>query len=180
VLADAPADARDAARVAMIADAVSERVENETSRSFVTRTLTETRNGNGKRAMRLRMFPVIAMTSLSVTDTPGGTPHALVLNTDYDLDARKGEVRLRAGVFTRGFQNVSAGYSAGFGAQDSATLPADIYQAALDYVKFTYQRLSSDAVVASSINIGPSSVMVLPGIPKDIQRVIDQWGVVRL
>lgn len=171
-------DTRDSPRIVQIADAVSARIESQTKRVFVTRAFTETRNGTGTRSLRLHQFPVTALTSLAVTDVPGGTTTTLALGTDFDLNPVMGELRLRQGVFTRGFQNIAIAYSAGFDAQDGPLIPPDLYQAGLDYVKYILDRVASGAVLASSIRVGPSDVVVLPGIPKDIQAVIDSWTLV--
>ncbi len=169
------AETADDARLALVADGVSARIESETRRVFVTRSLTEVRDGDDRRTLRLRTYPVESIDSLTVADDAGGTPVALVEGTDYDVDFRIGEIRLRTRVFTRGFQNVAVIYTAGFDAQDGADLPADIYQAGLDYVKFAYKRTQSDGLASSSVTTGGVSGTFIPAPPKDVLAVLDSW-----
>lgn len=169
------ADGSDDARIVRVADAISERVESYCNRLFVTRTVTDGYDGTGSPAMFLRDYPVVAMTSLSVKDSPVASPTPLTEGVDYDVDKRTGRVQLRTRRFPRGFQNVAAVYTAGWGAQDAPELPQDVVQAALDYMKLVWTELTTNAVAATSVSVGPSSFVLKPGIPWGIKQVLESW-----
>lgn len=161
-----------------LADAISERIEAHTGRVFVTRTVVDTLNGSGAVRLFLRKMPVVSLSSLTLKDTPDQvTPTPLVSGTDIDLDLKTGIVRRRSGTFTKGFQNVVATYTAGWGAQDASTLPADVVFAGLKWIKAEWDERTSNAVAASSISIGPSSMILKPGLPAGIQATLNTWCV---
>lgn len=168
-------DSSQDALITQIADAVSQRVEAVTKRAFVTRSFTETRDGDGKLLLLLRHYPISVWTSFTVKDTPDGTPNPFVNGTDFDLDVRLGRLLMRVQAITRGFQNVVATYTAGFDAQDGAALPQDVYEAGLDYVKVVYSEFDANAIAANSVALGPSTFVLKPQLPYGIKSVLDQW-----
>lgn len=162
-------------QIVQMADAVSQRIETVTNRYFVARSLTETYDGNGTRRLFLRKAPIVSLSTLTITDLPGGTPVTYTNGTDFDIDPRLARVQLRSGAFTRGFQNVVVPYQAGFGAQGDPALPDDVYQAGLDYVKAVYAEWSANAIAATSVSIGGSTFVLKPDIPPGIKAVLNQW-----
>lgn len=157
--------------VTQIADAVSERIESETNRVFVTRAVSETHDGDGSRRVWLRRFPVVSVASLSAVLRLGDTPTSYTYLTDYDINLLTGELRMRTSALNRGWQNVTAAYTAGFGAQDAATLPADVVQAGLDWVKVLYDKKVNGPVIA----LGHSQPAVAGDIPTPIRSTIARW-----
>ena len=167
------------AALARIADRASELIERETGVYFVTRTVSaETYNGDGSRVLRLRRYPVTSITTLTIKDTQDGTP-TMLASGDFDLDKERGIIRLRSpavpAVFTALFQNVAVTYVPGFGAQDDAALPADIYAAGLDLAKMIWDEKQVGAIAASSMSIGPGNVSIKPDLPMHIKNTIDDW-----
>lgn len=163
--------------LAVIADAVSGRLESVTGRQYVTRTgVVEGYNGVGSRALLVRHFPVIAVASLTLKRSEADTPVTLVEGADFDVDKQAGEIRARQGIrFTAGFQNIVLTYSHGFDVQDGPALPADLVQAALSYVKLVYSEKTTNTDAASSVNIGNQNFILKPGIPWGIKSVLDNW-----
>jgi uncharacterized phiE125 gp8 family phage protein len=161
--------------LARFADAVSERIETFTQRAFVTRARTETIDGSGRASIRFSTYPVISVTTLSYRNT---LRDAFVdyLASDFVLDGQTGTVHLVCGEFPRSPLAVKGVLSVGFGAQDSATLPADVVQMGLDYVKFLYDRWKSDAIALGSVNVaaGGSAVFV-PDLPKEMKDALAPW-----
>jgi hypothetical protein len=153
---------------------VSARIEQQTSRVFVTRSgIVETWSGDGRRTHWLQRRPVVSLDSL-VVDT-----QTLVPTTNYYVDLASGRLDLTGGVFGFGVANCVVSYSAGWGAQDSVALPGDVYQAGLDYVKAVYDERVSGAIAASSVSLGPTAMLIKPGLPYGIKSVIDSWREVR-
>jgi uncharacterized phiE125 gp8 family phage protein len=163
--------------ITQIADAVSARIESKTGRIFVTRTVTaEKHDGNGTMQLMLRKFPVGTVSALTVTSTPGGTAVSYTSGTDFDLDTFAGRIQMRNDPFFAGFQNVSVTYTAGFGAQDNAALPQDVYEAGLEYCKAVYDEKTTGTIAATSVSMGGTSFMLKPGMPWHITEALCKGG----
>jgi uncharacterized phiE125 gp8 family phage protein len=162
-----------------IADGVSERIEQLTQRAFVTRLITETLDGNGRSSIRFNTFPIQTISQLR-TRTDLSFSFALVDPANYVLEGRTGIVHLKADVFPLGPLTVEGQINAGFGAQDGQTLPADVYQAGLDWVKFVYDRKAAGLVLAGSANMGNMSIALIPEPPKDVLSALQPWKKLRL
>ena len=158
--------------ITQIADGVTALIESKRRRTYVTRTLAEDRDGDGSNLIYLHELPVVTLTSVTIKRTPDGTPETIA-STDYDVDKPRGRLRLRSTIFTRGFANVSIGYDAGYGVQDAVTLPRDVYQAGLDIVKAIFDEVTTGAVAATSINVGPATFTVKPSWPKHVRAMLE-------
>ncbi len=158
--------------LAQCGDAASQRMEQATSRIFVARPVAEAWGGNGRPTWWLERRPVAGL----VLVVEGRT---LSVGTDYAVDADSGRVDLLSGVFPRGVANCRATYDGGFGPQDDPALPADVYQATLDWAKVIHDELVSGAIAATSVSVGPASMLIKPGLPPGIRAVIDSWKDVR-
>lgn len=168
------------ARIEQIADAASEFLEAETGWKFVTRTLTEIYNGDGSRLLFLRNGPIDSITSLTILRDEDDASPETIASSAFHVDKERRLLRLKThkdavDPFTRGFQNVTAVYVVGYGAQDSADLPADIVRAGLDLVKFGWTKYMSDGVAASQVTIGPGNLFFREDLPIEIQGVISRW-----
>jgi hypothetical protein len=163
------------ATLTRIADGVSERVDAYARRPFVTRSIVERRDGSGTQELPLRHFPVVSITQakyrFSLLDV-----WAVLDPVDYELDGFRGYVILTSLAWPAGRQTVEVTYNAGFGAQDAPTLPADVYQAGLDVVKFVYDRWKADTVSLGSVNVQEAgSAVLVPALPKDVKDAIDPY-----
>lgn len=175
------------AEIDRVADSVSEFLENETGWKFVTRELVETYNGDGTRLLRLRNGPLIdpgagIVTLLTILRDEDDLAPETIPSTAYHIDLERRLLRLKThkdavDPFTRGFQNVQVTYNVGFGAQDAATLPADIVRAGLDLCKYIWTEYTSGAIAASQISIGPGNVFLKPDLPLSVKQVIDRWRI---
>ena len=105
---------------------VSATIESFCNRTFASTVYTERRNGNDGYRLFLANGPVTAVSSVSV-DGIAIIPAPDALTSGYLADANT--VYLRGYTFTRGIQNVSVSYTAGF-----ATIPLDVAQACIELV----------------------------------------------
>ncbi len=122
--------ASDVAHDAMLeqrANEVTEELERETGRIYVSRTITETLHGTGTALLYLRAYPVSALTL-----TCDGVA---VDAADYVLDAEAGILTRKAGVWTKGVGNYAAAYTAGYA---RAALPASVVMLGVDLLRAKY------------------------------------------
>jgi len=114
---------------------VSQLIATWCSRNFVQASYSETYSGRGSQILTLRNWPVTAVASLSIDGTTISARSG-PLGNGYASDGER-QIGLNGYCFTRGFQNISIAYTAGY-----ATIPADLQMACLEWLKEVY--LSSD------------------------------------
>ena len=174
----AKGDSKDA-QLSRIADSVTQRIEAFTGRVFVTRSQVQLYTPTHETALYLRHFPVTAVTQVRSRQWLGDAL-TVVPPTDYDTDLVHGVLYALWVPFPAGIPNgIEVTYSAGFGAQDDATLPQDVVQAALDWSRYLYNRQGANLTALSNVTISGTSVSV-GAVPKDVQEALMPWRKLRL
>ena len=166
-------DASDDTLVEQTADYISDLLERVTSRQYVTRTLTEERDGNGAKDIGLHQWPIVAITSIKIKRTITDTTPEMIASTDYTMHKPTGRIRLHNTIFTVGFANCEFVYSAGEGTQDNAALTRSIYHAGLELVKSVYDEKKTGVIAASAVSLGSNTFNVRPEIAKQIRMAVD-------
>jgi uncharacterized phiE125 gp8 family phage protein len=102
-------------------DAASEAVEVWCNRVFTSAEFTEKHDGNGRIALFVRNLPVTDLASIAILDPDGETETIDNSGDDqFVYDAATGRVEFLPthtathGSFTRGFQNITVVYTAGY------------------------------------------------------------------
>ena len=107
-----------------------------TGRRLKSRSNSDVYDGDGSDILLLRDYPVNAVTSFQIVDEP--VP--LIIYEDFSLNAENGIIKTKNGrMVTKGFQNVSLTYTAGY-----STPPETIKEAVLLYVGHLYRRQYAD------------------------------------
>lgn len=165
------------ARVAQVADAVTAFLETETRRVFVSRSLTEVRDGTGTSLLQLWRYPIVSISTLTILRDVEDAAAETIASTDYRILSAQGKVQLKSAVtpFTAGLGNVTVTYTAGFGAQGSTALPQDIVNASLELIKLHYDQRWSGSIAANQVTLGPATFTVRQDIPWHVRRVIEDW-----
>ena len=154
-----------------IADGVTDRMERLTGRTFVNRAITELIDAKGRASAFLRTLPASAITSIRVRPNLQSAWETFG-TTEYELDAYIGQVHLINRTFYAGPLSAEIVYTAGYGAQDAATLPSDAVQCFLDYVSFCFKRQEAGMIMAGSQSFGGQSITLVPEPPKDLRDAI--------
>ena len=159
-----------------LADAVSEFIEAQTGRVFVTRSFTEVQNSKkGQDRIFLQNFPATAVTSVQVRWAPTDTSPETLSTDYYRVDLTKGVIWVHSYRLPEGFGCVTVGYSAGYGAQDATTLPRDVYAMGLELLKLIYTEKFTNRVGATSISLGGNNFIINPSWPKQIKDMLENW-----
>ena len=161
--------------LAQLADEASELIERHTKRKFVTRTITEIRDGDGGKYLYLHEYPVVTFTSLTVLRSPTDATPETVATTSYVVAKDRGVVYLHSDSLTVGTGNVTATFTCGYGAQDNTALPQDIVGVGKEIVKLLHVEKTTGAVAASSISVGNQTFVLRPDWPKHIKQTLDGW-----
>jgi hypothetical protein len=139
----------DDAMLSRLVSAASDYIQTWLGRTIASATYTETRDGTGGDRLMFSNYPVTAVTSLSVD----GISIPLAANSQqpgYLWNATS--IRTINGYsFTRGVQNVTVAYTAGY-----AATPNEIEQAAIELVSLRYK--DKDRIGQTSKSIGGESV----------------------
>jgi hypothetical protein len=161
----------DDAMLTGIADGVSARIENMISRKVVTQSVTERVDARGRDNLFLRHMPIVAVTEVKRRPDLRSSWET-ISSDDYEADSTVGRIWLKELTFYSGPLTAEVSYTTGYGAQDAATLPASLVNAALDYVAFCYRRSKAGLIMSSAADAAGSSVVVVPEPPRDIREAI--------
>jgi hypothetical protein len=163
-------------------DACSHAIQTYCNRVFAVRSVQDEirppREGDlptavaGIDPLQLSSWPVVTSdppTALSVIE---GHDTVLTLGEDFELDARRGRlIRLNLHRPCRWYDKAVVQYSAGY-----ATLPADVVDACIDFVKFRYFARMRDPSLKSENVVGVYEASYLwgtgPGGPDDMPATV--------
>jgi uncharacterized phiE125 gp8 family phage protein len=152
-----PIHATDAAHdtvLEALANAVTEQIERETGRIYLTRTITsETQSGDGTPLLLLRRYPVTSITTL----TENGEA---VASTAYWLESNAGILTKYDGLTwsTEDVGNIVCTYVAGYA---RASIPASVLSLGIDLLRARYLTWSSNTDVYQSIQLGATNLSPL-------------------
>jgi hypothetical protein len=157
--------------VERIVDGVSEYFNRRTRRNLRDAVYTALYlNGNGRTDFWLPNAPVTLLSSLALGSP---TPVALVVTTDYYLDAENGRLMKVSGEWTAGVHNLLITYTAGW----TATLmPGDLRLACLEQSALQYHRWKSKSWATQSTSMGGQSISVSDEhLIKGLDKVLDLY-----
>lgn len=146
--------ATDVAHDAMLevrANAVTEEIERETGRVFVSRSITQTLDGPGGPLLYLRGYPVTAVSSFTLDGDA-------VSSEDYVLDADAGILKRESGVWTAGVGNYVITYTAGYA---RASLPSSVLTLGAELLRARYLTWSANGDAFQSVQMGGTTLTPL-------------------
>lgn len=135
------------------ANAVTEDIERETGRVFVSRSITQTLNGTGHALLYLRGYPNVVIASFTCDGVA-------VDAADYVLDADAGILTRKSGVWTAGVGNYAITYTAGYA---RASLPASVLILGADILRSRYLSWTAGTDAFASVQMGGTTMQPLPG-----------------
>lgn len=145
------ADVQHDAMLEVRANAVTEEIERETGRIYVSRSVAETLDGPGHALLWLRGYPVTAIGSLTVDGVA-------VSSDDYVLDADGGCLKRKSGNWAKGIGNVAITYTAGYA---RAALPASVLTLGVELLRARYLAWSSNGDAFQSVQMGGTTLTPL-------------------
>jgi len=115
-------------RLINLINRVTDIMESWLKRKIKVRDYSEKYDGNGDYVLLLNQYPVNSISSLKI-DGIEQDP------SSYVLYGKRGEIRLLAGYFPKGYQNVEVTYNAGY-----SNIPGLIEQACIEEVVARFKR----------------------------------------
>jgi hypothetical protein len=165
----------DDALLTRLITAASQFIQTWLNRQIAQQAYTETRDGNGGRKLVFANAPVTAVASLTIDGiaippAPNPTTAGFVFSPTmlYLQGTIPGPSR-DIYVFSRGFQNVVVGYTAGY-----AATPPEIEQACIELVALRYKE--RDRIGQASKNLAGEVVsFAQKDMPADVQTMLAQY-----
>lgn len=161
--------------IAPLADATSQFIERQTGRTYVTRSFTEFYDTQAKqKCVFLYHSPIVAVTSVKLRWNAADTTQETITSDYYRAHLKRGMLELFGLSLPDSHQGLEVTYTAGYGAQDAATLPAEQYNLGLDLLKLLYTESQNNTIGASSVSIGNSNFLIKPDWPKQIKDMLSR------
>ena len=157
----------DDSMLARLITAASAFIASFLSRSILSASYVEYRDGPGGYTLSLLNYPITAVSALEIN----GVAMALATGTvNYGYQFNDRQIVMRGYKFSRGIRNVKVSYTAGY-----AAVPLDIEQACLELVAYKYR--SRDWVGQASKNVGAETVsFVTKEIPDNALGTLKRWS----
>lgn len=171
----------DAARLSTLIAAASAAIVRFCGRAFVSTAYTETYSGDGTTELLLRHYPLITLTTVTITDDDG-TEYDIATD-QFRLDEAAGIVHFKPDAdddytwWPEGTLNIEIVYTAGY-----ATVPDDVQEACVLTVAALYAAASTDPNLQSE-SLGDYSFTrrtAAEAIPAEAQRLLASYRDVRL
>jgi len=165
-------DTDEDALLAALINSASEAIERYTCRVFGSQEFTEYHDGAGRAAIVLRHLPVLSVASVHSDPDREFTEANLIDGADYTLDSEAGLIRLDAGTFAEGSQNVKVVYTAGYSA-----VPGDVALACRIVVAALWERSRRRHDGLSSDSTSGHALAYEAGWPAAVRRLLAPYVV---
>lgn len=156
----------DDALLTRLVTAASQFIQAWLGRTIAETAYSETRNGLGGTRLFLRHRPIVSVASVTV-DGVAIAPVAGPGQPGYLFDDNS--VYLAGTAFTRGQQNVTVAYTAGY-----ATTPPELEQACIALVALRYKERDRIGQVSKNL-AGEVVSFAQKDMPADVQTLLDQY-----
>jgi hypothetical protein len=158
--------ADDDALITSIVSSVTSEFQRYLGRDFLTASFVERYDGNDMPSLRTRQYPITAVSALTI----GGVSIPLAASSEGVGYMFNDEWMFLYGfLFTRGLQNISLSYTAGY-----SVVPTSLDIAAREQV--TYEYLKRNRIGEISRNIGGQVVSFqITEFAEGVQQVLDQF-----
>lgn len=160
-----PSNTDDDGLLADLVSGASTAVQEFIGRRILSASYTETRNGTGRCVLPMAHAPITAVGSITV-DSVAIPARTTVPGTGYSFDASL--VYLDGYTFTRGMQNITVIYTAGF-----TLVPRDLARATCEVATFMYRR--KDRIGESSKMFAQQTINYSRDLDPWTVRVLNQW-----
>jgi hypothetical protein len=148
--------------------AVTDAVQSYCDRLFAEAAYSEKYDGNGKDQLRLKQYPISAVTSLAIDDDAVDLTDA----DEYQLYADEGIICLPYGIFSKGRRNVEVAYTAGY-----STIPEDLEQAVIEWIALKWHERQENRIGITNKggNVAGSLSFAQDDIPPEVRKILDLY-----
>lgn len=166
------ADTTQTARVELLINAATGRLETMTDRLLKSRQVTEIRSGRKSSLIQLQQWPVTSVYSLKIDDLGQFPSTSLVNANDYAIADGGDGLRMINDVFPNGQGNIEVIYTAGYDATSHAANLAELELACLWLVEWFYRHRERQDMGRTSKSKGDETVGILAQMPEMIREIV--------
>lgn len=163
------------ARIELLINAATQRIETYTDRQLKERPQVEYRNGRRSNILMLRQWPVTTVQQVYVDDANAFTESTLLQPSEYRINDDGNGIVLVNSYFTQGFYNIKVVYTAGYNATYHPGKLAELELACLWLVEWYYKHRERGDMGRTSKSKGDESVGILSSMPPMIKEILDDY-----
>ena len=155
--------------ISLLIDAATAYIEQYCACTFESTgvSYSETYDGDGEVDIYLHHRPIIAVSSLVITDSADVAD--TIPATDYKIYATIGKIVLTEGdTFLTGDLNVAVTYTAG-----ETTLPPDVKLAFIKLLRWHKRKWTDNRDGVSSVSVGEQVINYEADVPAEIRKLLD-------
>jgi uncharacterized phiE125 gp8 family phage protein len=160
------------ARLELLINAATQRLETMTDRALKERLHVELRSGRRTNILMLKQWPVTNVTGLYFDDQSLFGPETAKSPSSYVIGDEGHSLILKSDFFPNGFHNIKVEYTAGYNANAHAGVLAELELACLWLVEWFYRHRERGDMGRTSKSKGDESVGILAEMPTMIQEII--------
>jgi uncharacterized phiE125 gp8 family phage protein len=165
-------DSSQNARLELLINSASQRLESMTNRKLLERTHTEYRSGKKSNSIILKEWPVSSITELCQDSESVFAPSTVMDPASYAIDNDKNSILLLKTVFFSGIRNIKVTYVAGYNSTDHAGNLSELELACLWMVEWFYRHRERQDMGRTQKSKGDESVGILAEMPTMIKEIV--------
>lgn len=163
------------ARLELLINAATQRIETITDRQLKERSHVEYRNGRRSNILTLRQWPITSVQQLYIDDTNEFSQSTLIDPSDYRITDNGDGILLLSTYFNQGYHNLKVVYTAGYNATFHPGKLAELELACLWLVEWFYRHRERGDMGRVSKSKGDESVGILAAMPPMIREILDDY-----
>lgn len=165
-------DSSQNARLELLINAASQRLETMCDRKLKERPHVEFRSGRRSNILTLQQWPVTQVTELNIDDASQFGQSTLIEPDKFTIADDGNSIILFHDVFPSGFHNIKVIYTAGYNATLHPGHVAELELACLWLVEWFYKHRERGDMGRTSKSKGDESVGILASMPDMIREIV--------
>lgn len=171
----ASAETSQDARLELLINAASQRMETMTDRALKSRSHVELRSGRRSNIITLKQWPVTAISQINIDSDSLFTSTTIIDSSRYAICDEQNSVVLLNDYFDVGFNNVRIAYTAGYNSTDHVGQLADLEVVCLWMVEWFYRHRERGDMGRTSKTKGDETVGILAEMPPMIKEALLEY-----
>jgi uncharacterized phiE125 gp8 family phage protein len=171
----ASAETSQDARLELLINAASQRMETMTDRALKSRSHVELRSGRRSNIITLKQWPVTAISQVNVDNDNLFGATTIVDPSKYAICDEENSVVLLNDYFDVGFNNVRIAYTAGYNSTDHVGQLADLEVVCMWMVEWFYRHRERGDMGRTSKTKGDETVGILAEMPPMIKEALLEY-----
>lgn len=165
-------DTSQTARIELLINAASQRMESMTDRALKSRAHVELRSGRRSNIITMRQWPITAVTQVNMDNDSQFTSSTIIDPSKYSICDDGNSIVLLNDYFDVGYNNLRIAYTAGYNSTDHLGQLADLELVCLWIVEWYYRHRERGDMGRTSKSKGDETVGILAEMPPMIKEAL--------